>query len=152
MLGVPFDDLQVGQQDILGFSEAEGVELEQLENCLDGFHFGRTSEDVNSPVFALMNRELFFNYVIPEVIAFQEAIIEYAQQCDRATAGLTHGQPAEPTTIGKQLMNTVAAIDSILNRVFCHTTRLAHRLPYHSRSRLLALLATIATCDLPIQI
>ncbi|MFC1715054.1 lyase family protein [Candidatus Poribacteria bacterium] len=108
----------VDQRDILGFSEAEGAELEQLENCLDGFHFGRTSEDVNSPVFALINRGLFFKYVIPEVIAFQEAVMEYAQQCDRATAGLTHGQPAEPTTIGKQLMNTVAAIDSILRRVF----------------------------------
>ena len=108
----------VDQQDILGFSEAEGEELEQLENCLDGFHFGRTSEDVNSPVFALISRELFFKYVIPEVIAFQEAVIEYARQCDRVTAGLTHGQPAEPTTIGKQLMNTVAAIDSVLRRVF----------------------------------
>ncbi len=108
----------VDQRDILGFSEAEGEELEQLENCLDGFHFGRTSEDVNSPVFALINRELFFEYLIPEVIAFQEAIIEYARQYDRAVAGLTHGQPAEPTTIGKQLMNTVAAIDSVLRQVF----------------------------------
>lgn len=60
----------VDEQDILGFSSAEGEELEQLENCLDGFHFGRTSEDVNSPVFALMNRELFFKYVIPQVVAF----------------------------------------------------------------------------------
>ena len=108
----------VDQRDILGFSGAAGEELEQLENCLDGFHFGRTSEDVNSPVFALINRELFFEYLIPEVIAFQEAIIEYARQYDRAVAGLTHGQPAEPTTIGKQLMNTVAAIDSVLRRVF----------------------------------
>lgn len=108
----------VGQQDILGFSRADGEELKQLENCLDGFHFGRTSEDVNSPVFALINRELFSKYVIPEIIAFQEAIIDYARQHDRAAAGLTHGQPAEPTTIGKQLMNTVAAVDSILNHAF----------------------------------
>lgn len=108
----------VDQQDILGFAEAEGEKRKQLENCLDGFHFGRTSEDVNSPVFALMNRELFFRHLIPEVIAFQEAIIRYARECDRVTAGLTHGQPAEPTTIGKQLMNIVAAIDTILRRVF----------------------------------
>ena len=108
----------VDQRDILGFAGAEGEELEQLENCLDGFHFGRTSEDVNSPVFALTNRELFFEHLIPEVMAFQEAIMEYARQYDRAVAALTHGQPAEPTTIGKQLMNTVAAIDSILRRVF----------------------------------
>jgi adenylosuccinate lyase len=108
----------VDYQDILGFTEAEGEELERLENCLDGFHFGRTSEDVNSPVFALINRELFFKHVIPEVIAFQEAIIQYARQYDQNVVGLTHGQPAEPTTIGKQLMNTVAAINLVLNRVF----------------------------------
>ncbi len=108
----------VDQRDIIGFADAEVEEREQLENCLDGFHFGRTSEDVNSPVFALINRELFFKHLIPEVIAFQEAVIEYAQEYDRVTAGLTHGQPAEPTTIGKQLMNTVAAIDSVLRRVF----------------------------------
>jgi len=108
----------VDQQDILGFSEAEDEERKQLENCLDGFHFGRTSEDVNSPVFALMNRELFFKHLIPKLIAFQGAIIKYADQNDRVTAGLTHGQPAEPTTIGKQMMNTVAAIDSVLRRVF----------------------------------
>jgi len=108
----------VDQQDILGFAESEGEEREQLENCLDGFHFGRTSEDVNSPVFALVNRELFFKHLIPEVIAFQQAVIKYAHEYDRVTAGLTHGQPAEPTTIGKQLMNTVAAIDSVLRRIF----------------------------------
>ena len=108
----------VDQQDILGFAKAAGEEREQLENCLDGFHFGRTSEDVNSPVFALINRELFFKHLIPEVIAFQEAVMEYAREYDRVTAGLTHGQPAEPTTIGKQLTNTVAAIDSILRQVF----------------------------------
>jgi len=108
----------VDQRDILGFSEAGDEEREQLENCLDGFHFGRTSEDVNSPVFALMNRELFFNYLIPQILAFQRAIIEYAKQNNRVTAGLTHGQPAEPTTIGKQMMNTVTGIDSVLRRVF----------------------------------
>ena len=110
--------LIVDQQDIFGFAKSEGKERKELENCLDGFHFGRTSEDVNSPVFALINRELFFKHLIPEVIAFQETVINYARQYDQVIAGLTHGQPAEPTTIGKQLMNTVAAIDSVLQHVF----------------------------------
>ncbi|MGB9594858.1 MAG: lyase family protein, partial [Candidatus Poribacteria bacterium] len=34
------------------------------------------------------------------------------------TAGLTHGQPAEPTTIAKQIMNTVSAIDTIIRQTF----------------------------------
>ena len=66
----------------------------------------------------MINRELFFKYLLPDVIAFQEAIIQCARQWDRVTAGLTHGQPAEPTTIAKQLMNIAAAIDFVLQRVF----------------------------------
>lgn len=103
----------VDQQNVLVDQQGKAFEA-----GLDGFHFGRTSEDVNSPVFALINRELFFKYLIPEVIAFQEVVISYAREYDRVTAGLTHGQPAEPTTIGKQFMNTVAAIDFVLRRIF----------------------------------
>lgn len=106
------------QMGIFDCALAGGTELAAPGNCFDGFHFGRTSEDVNSPVFALINRDLFFKHLIPEVIAFQEALIRYACEHNRVTAGLTHGQPAEPTTIGKQLMNTVAAIDTVLLRVF----------------------------------
>jgi adenylosuccinate lyase len=90
----------------------------EIENSLDGFHFGRTSEDVNSPMFAIINRDLFFNHLIPEVMAFQETAIKYASSYNHVTAGLTHGQPAEPTTIAKQITNTVAAIDSIIRQVF----------------------------------
>jgi adenylosuccinate lyase len=106
----------VDHRNVLRSADTENQE--ELESCLDGFHFGRTSEDVNSPVFALMNREIFFKHLIPEVISFQETVIQYAREYDRTTAGLTHGQPAEPTTIGKQLINTVSAIDSVLQEVF----------------------------------
>ena len=95
-----------------------GATTKEIENSLDGFHFGRTSEDVNSPMFALINRDLFFNHLIPEVMAFQETAIKYASSYNHVTAGLTHGQPAEPTTIAKQITNTVAAIDSIIRQVF----------------------------------
>jgi len=102
----------VDQNDILGTSNKD------IENSLDGFHFGRTSEDVNSPMFAMINRDLFFKHLIPEVIAFQESLIKYARDCNHVTAGLTHGQPAEPTTIAKQITNIVAAIDSVIRHAF----------------------------------
>jgi len=95
-----------------------GDEDKELENCLDGFHFGRTSEDVNSPMFALINRDLFFKHLIPGLIAFQESLIKYASDCNHVTAGLTHGQPAEPTTIKKQITNIISAIDSVIRQVF----------------------------------
>ncbi len=90
----------------------------ERENSLDGFHFGRTSEDVNSPVFAMINRDIFFEYLIPEIMRFQEQLIKYAKANNHVTAGLTHGQPAEPTTIAKQIMNTVSAIDMIVRQTF----------------------------------
>jgi len=105
----------VDQNDILDTASADKKEI---ENSLDGFHFGRTSEDVNSPMFALINRDLFFKRLIPEVMAFQESLVKYARAFNHVTAGLTHGQPAEPTTIAKQITNTVSAIDSIIRHVF----------------------------------
>jgi adenylosuccinate lyase len=105
----------VDQQDIFG---TNADEKKKRENSLDGFHFGRTSEDVNSPVFAMMNRDLFFKYLIPEIIGFQEQLIKYANANNHVTAGLTHGQPAEPTTIAKQIINTVSAIDTAIRQTF----------------------------------
>ncbi len=109
----------IDQSDLLGLAQASSdEERKALENCLDGVHFGRTSEDVNSPVFALINRDLFFGYLLPEIAALQHALLDFARRNNRVCAALTHGQPAEPTTIGKQIANTVAAIDVILRKVF----------------------------------
>lgn len=106
----------VDQQNI--FEITDEKTRKERENSLDGFHFGRTSEDVNSPVFAMINRDLFFEYLIPEIIKFQEQLIKYANANNHVTAGLTHGQPAEPTTIAKQIMNTVSAIDTAIRQAF----------------------------------
>jgi adenylosuccinate lyase len=106
----------VDKNGIFGFADENTRDV--LESSLDGFHFGRTSEDVNSPMFALINRDLFFKHLIPEVLAVQESLINYARSYNLVIAGLTHGQPAEPTTIAKQIANTVSAIDSIIRQVF----------------------------------
>ncbi|HGJ64125.1 TPA: hypothetical protein ENS27_01905, partial [bacterium] len=108
----------VDKNDIFGLSFADTNKIKMLENSLDGFHFGRTSEDVNSPMFAMINRDLFFKHLIPEILAFQEELIKYARNYNRTIAGLTHGQPAEPTTIAKQIANVISAIDSIIRKEF----------------------------------
>lgn len=85
-----------------------------LGNCLDGIHFGTTSEDVNYNVFALQNKEIFEKHLIPLLVEMQESMIKYAKEMDFVMAGLTHGQPAEPTTMSKKIMNIVSAIDKEL--------------------------------------
>lgn len=108
---------KVDSLDLFSFSKESLDNQAFLENSLDGFHFGRTSEDVNSAVFALMNRDLFFEHLIPEILSMQEMLISFAKNSTVVSA-LTHGQPAEPTSISKQVMNTVSAIDKVLRNSF----------------------------------
>lgn len=91
---------------------------EQLEQAgaapshLEFVHFGCTSEDINNLAYALMIREATQRVLVPQVDAVMERIRRYAH----ALAGLpmlsrTHGQPASPTTLGKEMANVLARLD-----------------------------------------
>jgi len=69
-------------------------------------HFGCTSEDVNNLAYALMLKEARTQALLP----LMDELIERVAALARAHAGQpmlsrTHGQPASPTTIGKELAN-----------------------------------------------
>lgn len=72
---------------------------------LTGFiHFGLTSYDINIPAYALMltdfNREVISPYIQKILIALKKLIMETKEMVMLAR---THGQPALPTTMGKEL-------------------------------------------------
>lgn len=97
------------------FTMIENGELpKSLESCVDGIHFGNTSEDVNYNVFQSQNQIIFEKHLIPLFVRFQESLIGYAEKWHDKIPGLTHGQPAEPTTISKFITNCVSAIDKEL--------------------------------------
>ena len=66
-------------------------------------HFGLTSEDVNSTAYALMLKEAMKGIVVPEVVKLQKTYAQMARKYAKLPLlARTHGQPATPTTLGKE--------------------------------------------------
>ena len=74
-------------------------------------HFACTSEDINNLAYALMLKDARETVLLPafdDVIA-QLRVMAHAH-ADLAMLARTHGQPASPTTLGKELANVVARL------------------------------------------
>jgi adenylosuccinate lyase len=76
-------------------------------------HFACTSEDINNLAYALMLKQATNNVLLPAIDQITERLgalaIEYAEQPMLAR---THGQPASPTTVGKELANVVNRLNA----------------------------------------
>ena len=83
----------------------------ELENIGEFIHFACTSEDINNLAHALMLRQGRDEVLLPlmdELIAAIRALAhEYA---DQPMLSRTHGQPASPSTMGKEMANMVARL------------------------------------------
>ena len=76
----------------------------ELEQVSEFFHFACTSEDINNLAHALMLKEAQFNILIPILKQLDLAMTDIAHS--NATVPMlsrTHGQPASPTTLGKEI-------------------------------------------------
>ncbi|KAB8144881.1 adenylosuccinate lyase [Chloroflexia bacterium SDU3-3] len=82
-----------------------------LERWHEAVHFALTSEDVNNLSYALMLREARDLVLMPAISEVGSALYQMAM-ADAATPMLahTHGQPATPTTIGKEIAVFVARL------------------------------------------
>jgi adenylosuccinate lyase len=88
---------------------AEGAELARLRPFV---HFACTSEDINNIAYALILRSARDEQLVPALRGLQIKLRSMA----RATASMpmlarTHGQPASPTTLGKEMANIVWRLD-----------------------------------------
>jgi adenylosuccinate lyase len=127
---------------IAGFSEADAARIKQIEQTTQHdvkaveydlqerlrqtslaavrpfVHFGCTSEDINNLAYALALKEGLARVWLPlaeEVVATVQQLA--AQTRDLPMLARTHGQPATPTTLGKELAVFVARWDRQLARI-----------------------------------
>lgn len=70
-------------------------------------HFACTSEDINNLAYALMLKDIRDTVLLPTFGLLQEEIQQRAHQYAQIPMlSRTHGQPATPTTLGKEWANT----------------------------------------------
>lgn len=80
----------------------------ELEAVSEFIHFACTSEDINNLSHGLMLREARNQVLFPLMDELIEVLQKLAHQyADKAMLSHTHGQPASPSTMGKELANVV---------------------------------------------
>jgi adenylosuccinate lyase len=80
----------------------------ELEAVSEFIHFACTSEDINNLAHARMLREGRGQVLLPLIDELIDAIRELAHRfADQPMLSRTHGQPASPTTLGKEMANFV---------------------------------------------
>jgi adenylosuccinate lyase len=86
-------------------------------NLLAFLHFASTSEDINNLAYALMLRDARQRVLLPTMKAIAIELRTLAQRfADVAMLARTHGQPATPTTLGKELANFVYRLEQQADR------------------------------------
>ena len=81
-------------------------------------HFGCTSEDINNLAYALMARGAVRDVWLPAATAVTDDLAAMAHaHADLPMLAHTHGQPATPTTLGKELAVLAARLRRQLRRI-----------------------------------
>jgi len=81
-------------------------------------HFGLTSEDVNNLAHRLLLTSAVTEVVVPAIREVRDALAELAREHrDAPMLARTHGQPATPTTFGKEMAVYAARLGRALGRV-----------------------------------
>lgn len=90
----------------------EHISGNQELNALSEFiHFGCTSEDINNLAYGLMLQTARKQCLLPAIDDLLALLKRFAHDfADIPMLSRTHGQPATPTTIGKEFANVVARL------------------------------------------
>jgi adenylosuccinate lyase len=75
-------------------------------------HFGLTSQDINNTAIPLSIKDALINVYFPILYELRETLAEFADEWkDIPMLARTHGQPASPTRLGKEIEVFVSRID-----------------------------------------
>lgn len=84
----------------------------ELEAVSEFIHFACTSEDINNIAYALMLKEAREKVLLPQMEDLIAAIKTLAHRYQQVSMlSRTHGQPASPTTVGKEMANFVHRLE-----------------------------------------
>jgi adenylosuccinate lyase len=89
-----------------------------LENYLEFVHFGLTSQDINNTSIPLSLKHATHEVVIPTLELVIEKLTALAKEWkDVSLLARTHGQPASPTRLGKEMYVFVERLTIQLNQL-----------------------------------
>ena len=81
------------------------LEKTTLKKHLEFVHFACTSEDINNLAYALMIRSAGKQVMLPQIKEILDTLKVLAKRWKKVPMlSLTHGQPATPTTVGKEFL------------------------------------------------
>ncbi|MCF7844938.1 MAG: adenylosuccinate lyase [Kiritimatiellales bacterium] len=87
------------------FLKAKMQRMPALRKSLEFVHFGLTSEDVNNLAYGILIHEALKEVIRPEVRSVIAKLNSLAKRWQKVEMlSLTHGQPATPTTVGKEML------------------------------------------------
>lgn len=97
-------------------SKFDAFSLEQYKEFI---HFGLTSQDINNTAIPLSTKDAFEKVYLPSLVALiaklKELSIEWK---DVPMLARTHGQPASPTRLGKEILVFVERLEEQLRLLF----------------------------------
>ncbi|WP_025741381.1 adenylosuccinate lyase [Aquimarina pacifica] len=91
----------------------EKFDLLGLQEYKEFIHFGLTSQDINNTAIPLSIKEAIGDVYIPNYLELKEKLSSLVSDwSDISMLARTHGQPASPTRLGKELQVYVTRLDA----------------------------------------
>jgi adenylosuccinate lyase len=91
--------------------KAKLAKNKEVQRSLEFVHFACTSEDINNLAYALMLKESREAVMLPRLEQIRAALRALAvKHATLPMLSRTHGQPASPTTLGKEMANFAARL------------------------------------------
>lgn len=97
-------------------SKFDGLGLQEYKEFI---HFGLTSQDINNTAIPLSTKEAFENVYLPSLVSVIAKLKELAMEWqDVPMLAKTHGQPASPTRLGKEILVFVERLEEQMRLLF----------------------------------
>ena len=124
-----YDDYPATNHDVKAVEYFVRMHLPDAEARAPWVHFGLTSEDVNNLAHRLLLKPAVRSVLVPAAREIRDALAEGSRaHRDLPMLARTHGQPATPTTYGKELAVYAARLGRALGRLEAATDDLAGKL------------------------